>query len=208
MAETLEPGGSPGKTENILTKKIGPLPTFLWLGIAALAYYLWEKKKAGTTAASTASTTPYPTEQGSPIIQIGSANANPANTTGGVNNPSSGTTPVPSSTAPSPPATSPGAPLSGSFATTSGGTATGQAGGATYQAGLGGPAGGQVPTTVNGIAMPMPTGTGAGTTPTAAQVAAASTIPYTAPGNSSGVSGINYAAIDALAGLGYPGGSK
>lgn len=87
-----------------------------------------------------------------------------------------------------------------SFAT-SAGQATGGAGGAVYQPGLGGPANTAVPTSIGGVAMPMPTGNGSGTSPTAAQVSAASAIPYTnAPGDSSG---INWAAIDALSGAGY-----
>jgi hypothetical protein len=66
----------------------------------------------------------------------------------------------------------------------------------TYTSTGGGPTGAAVPTVVNGVAMPRP-----GTPPTKAQVEAAASIPYTPTGSDR--SGINWAAIDALAGLGY-----
>lgn len=48
--------------DNLLTRKLGPLPTWGWLGIVTglgLVYYEYEKKKAGTatTAATTATST-------------------------------------------------------------------------------------------------------------------------------------------------------
>ena len=50
---------------------------------------------------------------------------------------------------------------------------------------------------VDGVTMPHP-----GQAPTAAQVRAAQTIPYVCPANAS-CGGINWAAIDALAGEGW-----
>jgi len=85
------------------------------------------------------------------------------------------------------------------FKTTTGGVAlntSGQLSPVTYTSTGGGPGGAAVPTVVNGVAMPRP-----GTPPTKAQIAAARSIPYT-PGPSD-TSGINWAAIDALAGVGY-----
>ena len=84
------------------------------------------------------------------------------------------------------------------FQTTSGGTASntsGAAGVPTYYVAGGGPAGNKVPTVVDGVTMPRP-----GQQPTAAQVRAAGTIPYVCP---SRCDGINWAAIDALAGEGW-----
>jgi hypothetical protein len=34
----------------LLTNKLGPLPTWGWLGIGFVAYYLYEKNKAGSSA--------------------------------------------------------------------------------------------------------------------------------------------------------------
>lgn len=213
MPETMNTPSStnPGKG-NILTKKIGPLPVFLWLGIGGLALYFYEKHKASTaaaTAATTATTAPYPTGQNSPMVQ-GTANGGAGN--GGTGNPSGAATPTPIATS-----ATPGAPSG--IVTTSGGAATGVSGGSTYSSGGAAIAGSSVPTVVNGVAMPTPTGTGAGTLPNAQQVAAASTIPYTpspnasinpntSPATQAEAAGINYAAIDALAGEGYPGGTK
>jgi hypothetical protein len=86
------------------------------------------------------------------------------------------------------------------FPTSNGGTASntsGAAGVPVYYVAGGGPAGFKVPTVVDGVTMPYP-----GQAPTAAQVRAASTIPYTCPANAS-CGGINWAAIDALAGEGW-----
>jgi hypothetical protein len=85
------------------------------------------------------------------------------------------------------------------FKTTTGGVAVNNSGNTTpvtYTSTGGGPTGSAVPTVVNGVAMPKP-----GVLPTKAQVKAAASIPYTP--NSNDRSGINWAAIDALAGLGY-----
>jgi len=86
-----------------------------------------------------------------------------------------------------------------SFKTTTGGVAVNTSGltnPVTYTATGGGPRGSAVPTIVNGVVMPRP-----GTRPTKAQIEAAASIPYT-PAASDG-SGLNWAAIDALAGVGY-----
>lgn len=193
-------GTNEGGKGSIFTKKIGPLPVFLWLGIGGLALYLYEKHKAATTAATaatTATTAPYPTGQNSPLVSGNAANGGSGGS--GANGGAAAGTPGAS-----------GVPTTAAAAVNPGGNETSPApsytasttpGGATYVAGLGSTGG--VPTVVNGVAMPMPTGTGAGTSPTAAQVAAASTIPYTAPSNSSGPY-FNAAAVDALAGEGYP----
>jgi hypothetical protein len=85
------------------------------------------------------------------------------------------------------------------FKTTTGGVAVNTSGNqtpVTYTSTGGGPTGSAVPTVVNGVAMPKP-----GTTPTKAQIEAARSIPYAPRAGDS--SGINWAAIDALAGLGY-----
>jgi hypothetical protein len=42
---------------NILTRKLGPLPGWAWVGIAFGGYYLWKKRQAAAAAASTAPST-------------------------------------------------------------------------------------------------------------------------------------------------------
>jgi hypothetical protein len=85
------------------------------------------------------------------------------------------------------------------FKTTTGGVAANTSGlttPVTYTTTGGGPGDAAVPTVVNGVTMPRP-----GTKPTKAQIEAAASIPYKAGAGDS--TGINWAAIDALSGVGY-----
>ena len=55
MAPTAKP---PAKgAGNILTRKLGPLPGWAWIGIGVGAFYLWKKHEASTAAASTTAAT-------------------------------------------------------------------------------------------------------------------------------------------------------
>lgn len=61
MAATAAPAlkaGAKGAKGNILTRKIGPLPGWAWVGIAVGGYYLYKKHEASTAAAAATTATP------------------------------------------------------------------------------------------------------------------------------------------------------
>jgi hypothetical protein len=51
------PTKPPAKGGSILTRKLGPLPGWAWIGIGVGAFYLWKKHEASSAASTTAATT-------------------------------------------------------------------------------------------------------------------------------------------------------
>jgi len=57
----------PQKTGNVLTRKIGPLPAWVWISVIAIVILLWawyEHSKSSSSAASGSSASTTPPEQG------------------------------------------------------------------------------------------------------------------------------------------------
>lgn len=96
MAEVPEGGGGEAppvvkKAEGALTRKLGPLPAWAWLLIivgGAWAYYLYKKRKNGTTALATVATPDTTDSSGSAAFDSANASASQsANATPGISQP-------------------------------------------------------------------------------------------------------------------------